>query len=454
MVSCGHYHTALLRGGGRAVAFGHNEFGQSCIRQPTRHGRDDPTAVRYVGIAAGGHSTVLLRSDGLAIAIGRDDEDQCDVPDLPEYVTYVRAAVGYKHTVLVRSDGVAVAFGYNGNGQCNVPSELPSGVGYVGAAAGLYHTVLLRSDGAAIAFGNDADGRCDVPVLPDGVRYVDAAAGDQHTVLVRSDGQVAAFGHDEDGSCTVPALPVGVGYVRAAVGRSHTVLLRSDGQVVAVGENDDDQCNVPELPPGVGYVGVAAGSYHTVLVRSDGQACAMGRDDFQQCSGLPPYDADATYVASPPATVEFSAVTNGQSFSGVVAEVTTPRKTNASLEVATLEGIEDPRSPSATSEAPSSLVGSPTSNSREYIVSISRGAGKLGMRIEVHKKPGRLKVVGVDSGVVQEWNEANPGSEVMVDDYIMEANGIRGDGKLMKEQLKIAENLVLVLARSSQRPIE
>ena len=75
------------------------------------------------------------------------------------------------HSVFLRSDGHAVVCGLNEDQQCNIPL-LPEGISYTQVSAGSFHTVILRSDGHAVAFGCNDSGQCDIPFLEPGMSYV------------------------------------------------------------------------------------------------------------------------------------------------------------------------------------------------------------------------------------------------------------------------------------------
>ena len=98
------------------------------------------------------------------VACGLNDEDQCNIPDLPEGETYIQVSAGHSHTVLLKSDGHVVACGDTAYGKCNIPN-LPKGATYTQASAAYLHTVLLRSDGDVVAFGDNYRGQCNIPSL-------------------------------------------------------------------------------------------------------------------------------------------------------------------------------------------------------------------------------------------------------------------------------------------------
>ena len=63
----------------------------------------------------------------------------------------------------------------------------------------------------------------------------------------------------------------------------------------------------------------------------------------------------------------------------------------------------------------------------EFRVSVERGVGKppLGLKMRMSSSQCKIEVKSMTQGVVQEWNDAKPGSAVMVSDLLVEVNGTR-----------------------------
>jgi hypothetical protein len=257
MIAAGAEHTVGLKGDGKVVAVGDNQYGQC----------DVGSWSGIVEVAAGCGYTVGLRSDGTVVAVGNNEYGQCNVDD---WMDIVQVAAGCDHTVGLGSDGTVLAVGDNQYGQCDVGDW----AGIVQVAAGCRHTVGVKSDGTVVAAGSDDDGQCDVSGWTD---IVQVAAGCGHTVGVKPDGTVVAVGDNQDGQCDVSGW---TDIAQVAAGGYHTVACDYYGNAFAVGDNQYGQCNVGDWT----YIAqMAAGWYHTVACDYYGNAFGGGWNYYGQC---------------------------------------------------------------------------------------------------------------------------------------------------------------------------
>lgn len=87
-------------------------------------------------------------------------------------------------------------------------------------------------------------------------------------------------------------------------------------------------------------------------------------------------------------------------------------------------------------------------HAREFRVDIDKAGRDLGICvISGNVKLDMLKISGLRSGVVEDWGLANPGSEVLVGDRIIEVNGISNDPPNMLEELRANSKLAMVVIR-------
>jgi alpha-tubulin suppressor-like RCC1 family protein len=106
----------------------------------------------WAGAAARG------QNDGSIVAWGRNDLEQCNVPE--PNLGFVAVAAGTAHSLGLKANGSIVAWGLNNYGQCDVPEP---NSGFVTVAAGDFHSLGLKDDGSIKAWGNNGRGQCDVP---------------------------------------------------------------------------------------------------------------------------------------------------------------------------------------------------------------------------------------------------------------------------------------------------
>mmetsp|Transcript_93366 Transcript_93366/g.241322 ORF Transcript_93366/g.241322 Transcript_93366/m.241322 type:complete len:193 (+) Transcript_93366:64-642(+) len=84
---------------------------------------------------------------------------------------------------------------------------------------------------------------------------------------------------------------------------------------------------------------------------------------------------------------------------------------------------------------------------KEWTVTIDRRhGGKLGL--DVDQLSGNVLIVdAVTGGLVGDWNAAHPHLAIRVSDWIMEVNGLRGDGLKLVEECKKDQLIGLVVQR-------
>jgi len=81
----------------------------------------------------------------------------------------------------------------------------------------------------------------------------------------------------------------------------------------------------------------------------------------------------------------------------------------------------------------------------EYTATLERplqGRAKVGLHVKPMQNS-RLNVTSVSDGLLQDWNIAHPAEAVKVGSSIMAVNGVRGDTKMMLEQIRTARVLIM-----------
>ncbi|UCF06094.1 MAG: hypothetical protein JSV33_03425, partial [bacterium] len=91
-------------------------------------------------VAGGWFHSLGLKSDGRIVAWGRNNKDQCTVPE--PNGGFIAVAGGAEHSLGLKSDGTILVWGNNFSGQCNVPEP---NEGFIAVAGGMSHSLGLKS---------------------------------------------------------------------------------------------------------------------------------------------------------------------------------------------------------------------------------------------------------------------------------------------------------------------
>lgn len=88
----------------------------------------------------------------------------------------------------------------------------------------------------------------------------------------------------------------------------------------------------------------------------------------------------------------------------------------------------------------------------EYVIKVDR-TQDAGLGIEVNKTAeGRLKVLLVQPGLVQDWNDAHPSLQVLPGDILLTVNGQKGDAKQLMDFCRQQQPLELRFCREQPSP--
>jgi len=86
----------------------------------------------------------------------------------------------------------------------------------------------------------------------------------------------------------------------------------------------------------------------------------------------------------------------------------------------------------------------------EFTVTLDKGpCDKLGLDVGYWGAMDKLRIKKIKEGLVDKWNLANPRQCVRPGDYIMDINGISGDGKALFQAVTSSQRLVIQITRSS-----
>mmetsp|Transcript_16073 Transcript_16073/g.34752 ORF Transcript_16073/g.34752 Transcript_16073/m.34752 type:complete len:257 (+) Transcript_16073:137-907(+) len=89
------------------------------------------------------------------------------------------------------------------------------------------------------------------------------------------------------------------------------------------------------------------------------------------------------------------------------------------------------------------------SDPMEFFAVVDKGGGRtLGINVD-RKHRSSLLVDGIETGLIQEWNQSHPTEEIKVGDLIVEVNGVVGDVSALMEECKRDTMLRLRLQRQA-----
>ena len=304
-IAAGSDATFVVDTSGRAVAFGHNDFGSLNVpptvsawsRLATSRqfsaGIDSSGTARYWGnqvfsgvLSSGPYIDVRVGTDHLlalranhsvicgplSSSTGNGRYGQDVLPGGTTLLDCIAISTTLQHNAVLRESGEVVCWGRDFERQCRVPAGIPA---CIAIAAGSFHTAAVTSNGSLVCWGYDGAGQCSPPAgLTD---CISVAAGDRHTVALRGNGSVVCFGANQAGQCSPPHVG---DVVEIACGADHSVARRADGSVVAWGSNQFSQQPIPtELNSAAGLSG---GWSHMLGIAPTG-IVAWGTNDAGQC---------------------------------------------------------------------------------------------------------------------------------------------------------------------------
>ena len=257
-VSCGGWHTAIVKSDGTVYSFGRNDFGQLGLGDTTQ--RTTPTKI--------------------------DDENATDI---------IAVSCGDRHTIILKSDGTVYTFGYNNNGQLGLgntterttPTKIVnlqyilngttttiSATDIIAVSCGSFHTAILKSDGTVYTFGRNSSGQLGLGNLTNRASplqisgnfndIVAVSCGNYHTIILKSDGTAYAFGDNTNrqlgsilaGSVTSISTPILIteniinsynafqNIIAVSCGEDHSTIITSDGIAHSVGLNTYGQLGI------------------------------------------------------------------------------------------------------------------------------------------------------------------------------------------------------------------
>ena len=319
-ISAGRCVTAAVRTSGSAWAWGRNGYGQ--LGDNTVTNRSSPVSVvgnfsDWCQISNNGPHTAAVRTGGSAWAWGFNLNGQLGdntvtqrsspVSVVGGFTSWCQVSAGLAHTAAVRTNGSAWAWGYNYNGRLgdNTTTNRSSPVSVVGGfsdwcqiSAGSCHTAAVRTGGSAWSWGFNNSGQLGdntstsrsspVSVVGGFTNWCQISAGLAHTAAVRTSGSAWDWGNNYggrlgDNTVTNRSSPVSVvggfsDWCQISAGRYHTAAVRTSGSAWSWGYNNVGQLGdntvthrsspVSVLGGCTNWCQISAGFRHTAAIRA------------------------------------------------------------------------------------------------------------------------------------------------------------------------------------------
>ena len=229
----------------------------------------------YVDVSVGVEQIVALRKDGSAVVWGRNDKNQCYIPEPNSGFVAVIADVyhdSYRHCAGLKADGTVVLFGKD----VYQPQNLKGLVSLETNKKSWYiedpnYTMGLKADGSIVYDGYSDHSLAHLPEPNTG--FVKVSCGTSHAIALRKDGTIAVWGNTSCGQGRLPSP--NSGFIDVAAASNACAALRADGSVVCWGDNTQGSCNLPV--PNEGFVRLSSSRSSFIGFKRDGSYVAWNQ---------------------------------------------------------------------------------------------------------------------------------------------------------------------------------
>jgi alpha-tubulin suppressor-like RCC1 family protein len=282
-ISCGEYHTFIVKQDGTVWATGYNVQGQLGLGHNSNRTTFTQLSSSFNNpkqISCGGYHTFLIKQDGTVWATGRNDYGQLGLGDTNNRTTFTQLSSSFNnpkqiscggyHTFLIKQDGTVWATGRNDYGQLGLGdtnnrttfTQLSSSFNNPKQiSCKYYHTFLIKQDGTVWATGWNYYGQLGLG---------DTTNRNSFTQLSSS------FNNPKMISC----------------GSSYTFIVKQDGTIWATGYNGSGQLGLGDTTNRNTFTQISSsfnnpkqiscGGYHTFIVKQDGTVWATGWNYYGQ----------------------------------------------------------------------------------------------------------------------------------------------------------------------------
>jgi len=187
-ISCGNLHTIVLKNDGTVWASGSNHRGQLGTNDVSGN-QNSITSFKQcldtsnipisncIAISCGDFHTSILRADGSMWGTGANNVGHYSTGDIVDYIVFKKSTItsdavavcsGGNHTGVIKSDGSLWMCGYNNVGQLgngtrndtiNYFAQITDVSNIVGIHCGFSHTVIINKDGSLFGTGLNSAGQ-------------------------------------------------------------------------------------------------------------------------------------------------------------------------------------------------------------------------------------------------------------------------------------------------------
>ena len=331
-ISCGGYHTFILKTDGSIWACGWNNYGQLGLGTTDTNAHSTFTQVTtninndVKQIACGIYHTVILKTDGSVWSCGDNTWGQLGLNDTTSRTAFTQVttdvkqiACGNNHTFILKTDGSVWSCGYNEYGQLGlndttdkttltqVTTNVSNDVKRI--ACGNNHTFVLKNDGSVYSCGYNYYGQLGLNSTTNQTSFTQVttninndikqiACGYYHTVILKTDGSIWCCGYNSKGQLGLNDTTSRTAFTQVttdvkqiACGYYYTFILKSDGSLWACGSNSYGQLGLGSSDTNAHSTftqvttdvkQIACGNSHTIILKSDGSIWCCGFNIYGQ----------------------------------------------------------------------------------------------------------------------------------------------------------------------------
>ena len=339
-ISCGEYHTAILRSDSKVLTFGLNSQGQ-LGRNISGDNNRIPMEISgnisdIIAVSCGSEHTAILKNNGTVFTFGVDNKDQLgrnisdDNNRIPKVISgnhtdIIAVSCGDYHTAILKNNGTVFTFGITSDGrlgQGNISSNILTPIEISGnhtdiiaVSCGVYHTAILKNDGTVFTFGVNSDDQLGRNIIGDNNKIpaeisgnhtdiIAVSCGGAHTAILKNNGTVFTFGITSDGrlgqgnisSNILTPIEISGNHtdiIAVSCGDSHTAILKNNGTVFTFGSGEFGRLGQGNITSNIltpieisgnhrDIIAVSCGYYHTAILKNNGTVFTFGTNEDDQ----------------------------------------------------------------------------------------------------------------------------------------------------------------------------